>query len=202
MRFFSSYCRCLVLFSCLLCASLSFANPYSDNQFDWAKTLELSTQQQQQIKDIEKKYRTEHKQLRIQDCQPQDKLSASSTELDQQMHLDIHNVLTPTQKQQASEIIQTQHRQMQLGHAREVAHQLNLDKAQRKAFLDAIEDVEYSYQWPLNVQQRELARNVFEQVLMQQLNSDQLQQWQELSNKKSNRWHSPAEFQPKCSATS
>lgn len=193
-------CRYLTFLVFLLASNLSIANHYSNNELDWAKTLRLTPEQQQQIKEIENNYRIQHKSLKTPDCISKDESLATTTHLKQLMHQDIHNILTATQKQLASEVIQAQHRQMQLRHAREIAHQLNMDNTQRLSFLNAIEDVQYNYQWPLNVKQRELARTLFEQVLTQHLNADQLTQWQTKSDQRPNKWHKSDEFKSKCSA--
>lgn len=194
-------CHYLLFLALLSFTHLSNANPYTNNEFDWAKALSLSAEQQQQIKEVESNYRTQHQGLKSHNCLAEDENMAATNHLKQMMHQDIHNILTAKQKQQASEIIQSQHRQMQLRHAREIAHQLNMDSAQRLSFLNAIEDVQYNYQWPLNVKQRELARTLFEQIVTQHLNIEQLAQWQKKSDQRQSKWHRSDEFQTKCSAS-
>lgn len=194
-------CHYLLLLALLSFAHLSNANPYTNNEFDWAKALSLTAEQQQQIKEVESNYRTQHKGLKSHNCLPEDEDMAVTIHLKQMMHQDIHNILTAEQKHQASEIIQSQHRQMQLRHAREIAHQLNMDSTQRLSFLNAIEDIQYQYQWPLNVKQRELARTLFEQTVTQHLHKEQLAQWQKKSDQRQSKWHRSEEFQTKCSAS-
>lgn len=193
--------HCLIFLISLSSYSLAVANTHSDKEVDWVQSLQLSIEQQQQIKDIENVYRVKHKNLKSQECTSEEKRTQLTAQLKKQMHQDIHNILTAEQKQQASAVIQTQHRSMQLRHAREIAHQLKMDNAQKKEFLNAIDNIQYNYQWPLNVRQREIARTLFTQVLEQHLNASQHQQWQELLNKQANKWHRFDEFQSKCFAT-
>src|SRR5690554_5205474 len=200
MKLVTFSCRYLMLLSFLFSSSLSIASPYSNNEFDWAKTLMLSTKQQQQIKEIENEYRSKHKDVQVRDCLFKDDSVVASAHLKQLMHQDIHNILTPTQKKQASEVIQTQHRQMQLRHARELAYQLKMDNTQRSSFLNAIEDVQYNYQWPLNIKQRELARSLFVQLLEQHLDPEQLHHWQNLSQERPHKWLRSDQFKANCTA--
>lgn len=193
------FCHCLLLLGLLFLPSVSSANTYGQTEIDWANALSLSPEQQQQIKKIEQAYRQQHQVLKKRHCRAEEKNQEKTTRLKQRMHKDIHNILTTEQKQQASVIIQDQHRQMQLRHARELAYQLNMGDRQKLSFLNAVEDVQYRYQWPLNLEQRKLARTLFEQILTQHLNDDQLAQWQTLSDQHSKKWLKSDEFKPKCS---
>ena len=201
MKLITFSCRYLALLVLLSLTNLACANPYSNNELDWAKVLQLSSEQQQQIKIIENDYRTQHKNLKSGDCLLKDESLAKASKLKQLMHQDIHNILTHTQKQQAAELIQTQHRQMQLRRAREMARELNMDSTQRLLFLNDIDDIQFDYQWPFNVEQRERARALFEQVLEQHLNAEQHQQWQDMPDKLPKNWHKSNEFQSRCAAT-
>lgn len=198
MKWLTSASHCLILLISLLSYNLAAATTHSGNEVDWVQNLQLSLHQQQQIKNIENAYRLKHKNLKTQQCSSEEQRAKMTAKLKQQMHEEIHNILTAEQKLQASAVIQTQHRSMQLRHALEVAHKLKMDSRQKQAFLNDIDNIQYNYQWPLNVQQRETARTLFTQVLEQHLSSDQEKLWHELLNKQTNKWHSFDDFKSKC----
>lgn len=158
------------------------AGAYDTRQYeiDWAEALQLSHEQQQQIDSIEQRYREQNRQLRP-DC-------AGSANRSRLMRKDMHQVLTAEQRETARVLMHEQHQQLQLRHARELAHRLRLDDAQKEQFLQAVAALKDDYQWPLDIAQHDAARRQFEGVLQSVLSAEQLDKWQQMRKQTAYNW--------------
>lgn len=163
----------------------------SRHEIDWAQELQLSTQQQQAIQTLEEQYRKQHQQLHQnkERCRDTEQLKEKTAQLQQALFVDLQAVLNDEQRQKANQTIQQHHKRMQLRHAQEVAQTLNIPQQQRVELFADIEVIPFSYQWPLDLEQREQARQAFELLLNQHLTEEQQQQWHKKQQHASKKWH-------------
>lgn len=149
-------------------------------EIDWVKELQLSAAQQQQLEAIEQRYQPlRNEQMR--GCR-------RDADALQGMREEMHQVLTPPQRETARTLMRAQHQQMQLRHTRELAHRLSLPAAQKDALLQAVQNIQEDYQWPLDIAQHDAARQQYEALLQQHLDAGQLAQWQEWREQRQYQW--------------
>lgn len=179
----------------LLCAMPAWADHH--HELDWAQTLALSSEQQQQIKTIEAKYRNQLKALHP-NCNTEKR--RRYLELQEQMRLEIQQILRPAQQKIAQQAIFKQRRIIQAQQAREVALALNMDAAQKDAFFAAVQQQTPSAQWPMSMEQQEQAREQFKALVKAHSSAKQWQAWQEQQTNNSKKWHQMDEFRPPCTS--
>lgn len=185
----------LVVF--LLLSNLSFANNERQLDINWVTALNLSEAQQQQIHQAEQKYRESMQKLNQGHCSPRE-LTEKNQALQHQLRQNLQIILSDEQKQLASQIIHDRHQTMQLQQVREITRVLKLSPEQSQELILAVNDLHIDYQWPLDLDQRDNAKALFEQQLQNYLSTEQWQQWQANLQKHQGRWHDSAEFDKKC----
>lgn len=149
-------------------------------EIDWVKELQLSATQQQQLEAIEQRYQPLRKE-QMRGCQ-------RDSDALQGMREEMHQVLTLQQRETARTLMRAQHQQMQLRHTRELAHRLNLPAEQKDRLLQAVENVQDDYQWPLDIAQHGAARQQYEALLESHLTADQVTQWQQWREQRQYQW--------------
>ena len=198
--------RSVALIGGLLISVQVLAFEGKHREIDWSEELQLSDEQQQKIEEIEQRYRDERKEMR-EDNRDADnargaafceKMQAEYGKQLEQMRAEIHAVLTAEQKERATAVIREQHLQMQLRHARDVAHRLEMNKDQKEKLLNDVLALKDDYQWPLDLAQHEAAREHFDAVLRQHLTDEQVRKWELMREKQMRKWHHHEDRLPGC----
>ncbi|MEN9464625.1 MAG: hypothetical protein RL217_806 [Pseudomonadota bacterium] len=182
----------------LLCSTVAWSAEHH-HEIDWARTLTLTSTQQQQIKTIEAKYRDRLKALHS-NCNA--KKQQHYLELQEQMRLEIRQILRPAQQETAQNAMFEHRRLMQLQQAKEVAHAMDMSAAQKEAFFTALQQLTLSAQWPMTMVQQEQAREQFKALVKAYSSAAQWQKWQQQQTNSSKKWHKMDEFRPACAPTS
>lgn len=180
--------RLLSGFLIALAASQTLAFNISRHQIDWSDALRLSVEQQQQIQAIDKHYLRQQRQLSKQQSNCQH-AQQQAQKLEQKMFQELQAVLTAEQLEQANELIARQHKKVQRRHLEKLAATLELSSEQRHQLLVGIDALPNTPQWPMNLEQREQARQAFATLLSQHLTKQQYQQWQDNQQQTRKKWH-------------
>lgn len=164
---------------------------------DWIETLQLSKEQQQQINKLEQSFRLKHQALRQhqETCISQEKINAELEELRTLFFAQMQHILTPEQQQKANQITRNQQRKMQIRYAQSLAQELNMPNEQKRALIEVVQLMNFQYQWPIDIIQRQQSQAELENSMAQLLTDEQRALWgQKLADASSKNWHHYREF--------
>jgi len=166
-------------------------------EIDWNTQLGLSEEQAQQIREIEKKYHNQIRELVPEGSDwKEKKWQGQRNEADKLMSgmgEEMRSVLTAEQLEQAAELMHDQHSKMRIRMARQLALELEMPIEQEHQLLTEVKSMHDNYQWPMDKKQLDEDRNQFEQVLHSVLSEEQLQTLDERRKEAMKRWQSARE---------
>lgn len=177
-----------------------FALNMTHHQVNWEAALNLTQNQQAKIRSIEANYIEQQKKLikRHDSCQSSSHLKAKTEYLQQAMFSELQQVLQPDQLDKANQLIKRYHQQMQLRQLKIISNALVIDEQQKKELFVGIEAMPLDYQWPINMEQRELARQAFEVFLTEHLTEQQQNLWREKKQQDRKTWHQSDAYDSQC----
>lgn len=191
-----------VFFGLVLAASVNAqALTIKNHSIDWISTLGLNKEQQQQISQLEQSFRKKHQTLHDQkeSCISKEHFEAVAHSLREQFFTAMQQVLTIEQRQLANQITRQQHRKMQARHAYHLAQELSLSTEQEQALVEVVRMMNFQYQWPINILQRQQSQQELENSMQYLLTDEQKDLWKKKQSKAANRnWHHYQEFDSWC----
>lgn len=190
----------LGLSAILLAANPTYALNIKHHEINWITALGLTKTQQQQIFAIENDYRNKQQALRenTEHCINPAALKAQLEELDREFFKEMQGILTAEQQLKANDISRQQFRKIQLRYAHNLANELAMPDEQKQTLLEVVQLVNFQYQWPVNLHQRQQSQTELENTVNQFLTSEQKQQWQQMNNSPINKWRQYNDYESPC----
>ncbi|MDF1764269.1 MAG: hypothetical protein P1U57_12745 [Oleibacter sp.] len=181
-----------IALSVLLTTTQAWAGDQNTRRVAWDDSLNLSEQQEEQIEEIENRYRNNFRDLMSSD--DRNGLMKKKHELHQQMRDEIHSVLNEEQKAVALQQMQDRREQVQQKHVKKLQRMLDLSDEQSQALQAQLLERSPAA-WPMDKEQMEGDRKHFKQVMQAVLNEDQLQRWQSMHEENKKKWRNHGEEQ-------
>lgn len=190
----------LGLSAILLAANPTYALNIKHHEINWITALDLTKTQQQQIFAIENDYRNKQQALRenTEHCINPAALKAQLEELDREFFKEMQGILTAEQQLKANDISRQQFRKIQLRYAHNLANELAMPDEQKQTLLEVVQLVNFQYQWPVNLHQRQQSQTELENTVNQFLTGEQKQQWQQMNNSPINKWRQYNDYESPC----
>jgi hypothetical protein len=198
--------RLLLLSSALAMLGIGVvANAFegSHRVMDWAQLLDLSSQQQADIKGIEASFLQHFQQLRDDaiprwgqgfDEQRWLEQRARERELEAGIRQQLRQVLNESQRLKADTIVQRFHTKAAAGMLERITQKLDLTADQRHRLKKAQASIAADFHWPIDHRQMELTRIGVEKLLSEYLTPEQLEVAQQRRQNNNKRWPKPEDF--------
>lgn len=155
---------------------------------DWEEELDLTEQQEEQIEAIEDRYQNQLRSLRKHHGQRHEQQPKSAI-LVKQMRKEIQQVLTKEQRALARQLITERRQKAMAKRIKKLARKLDMTDKQKQQLEVALRTEKSKYQWPMDQEQRQQARERFDSAMVNILTKEQQQQWQAMKTKSKQRWH-------------
>lgn len=171
------------------------------HSIDWINVLSLSKEQQHKINQLEKTFRNKSRVLyqSKESCVNQEAFTAEAQTLREQFFVEMQQILTPEQRDQANQIIRSQHQKMQLRYAESLAQELSMTAEQKLTFIEVINLMNFQYQWPINILQRQQSQQELESHMQSLLTDEQKELWEKKQSSASHKnWHHYQEHDERC----
>ena len=155
---------------------------------DWEDELDLTEQQEEQIDAIEDRYHDQFHEMRKSKGNRQERHQQAAGLL-KKMREEIQTVLTKEQRATARKLIAERRQQAMEKRMKKLARKLDMTDEQQSQLKDSMVAQKEQYQWPMDQQQRQQAREDFNNAMNNILTAEQQQQWQAMKAKYKKRWN-------------
>lgn len=155
---------------------------------DWEEELDLTELQEARIEAIEDRYQGQFHDMKKSKGQRHERHQQAAT-LMKQMRQEIQQVLTKEQRAQARKLMTERRRQAMEKRLKKLASKLDMTDEQQSQLQQTLKTRKQHYQWPMDHEQRQQARAMFDSAMADILTSEQQQQWRAMKAKFKQRWH-------------
>lgn len=155
-------------------------------KMDWEGTLNLTEEQEEQIDEIEDRYRKSFRELKASEMEKSESKDKRQA-LYLQMREEMRNVLTADQQKVAAEQVNKRHEERRSRHLDRLSEDLGLSDEQRKELEERLSQ-RSAAPWPVDKEQRDADRKHFDKSLNAILTDEQKAQWQEMREKHREKW--------------
>lgn len=154
---------------------------------DWEEELNLTEHQEDQIDAIEDRYQDQFHAMRQNKGQRQERHQQVHS-LIKQMRAEIQQVLTKEQRAAARKLVAERRQHAMKKRLRKVARKLDMTEEQQTRLQQRVSSDSQNYQWPMDQEQRQQARQAFDLAMQDVLTGEQQQEWQSMKARFKKRW--------------